>query len=163
MTNQKIKSTIIVQLAGAPPEYLLETLKTHVSRLDSFKNVEVISKKFSEPKPLKDKPEFFSVFSEIEFYSKSFSDLVFVVSEMLPSSIEISEPSNINIDSFEANDFLNNLAGKLHYYEDILRLVHARIKQLSPPPQQREDPKNREEKESLSYKKQSEKSKRKKK
>lgn len=131
MGTQKIKATMIVQLAGAPPEYILETLKTHVSRLDSFKNIEVISKNFSEPKPLPEKEEFFSVFSEIEFYSKSFSDLVFVISEMLPSSIEITEPSSINIDTFEANDFLNNLAGKLHYYEDILRLAHSRIKQLS--------------------------------
>lgn len=161
MANQKIKSTIIVQLAGAPPEYLLEALKTHVSRLDSFKNIEVISKKFSEPKPLPDRNDFFSVFSEIEFYVKSFPDLVFVVSEMLPSSIEISEPTTITLDSFEANDFLNNLAGKLHYYEDILRLAHARLKQLSPQIQQKED--TEKSKESSSSKKPAEKSKRKKK
>ncbi|MEM4605878.1 MAG: hypothetical protein QW103_02505 [Candidatus Pacearchaeota archaeon] len=163
MSNEKIKATIIVQIAGAPPQYILEALKTHVSRLDSFENVELISKKFSEPQPLPDKKEFFSVFSEIEFYVKTFSDLVFVVSEMLPSSIEISEPTTIKLDSFEANDFLNNLAGKLHYYEDILRLAHARIKQLSPQSQKSEDNKNSKENESAPSKKQAEKSKRKKK
>lgn len=132
MVQQKIKATIIVQLAGAPKDYLLETLKTHVSSLDSFKNIQVLSKNFSEPKPFPEKEEFFSVFAEIEFYANSLSDLLSVVLTMLPSSIEITEPSSLNLDIFEINDFLNNLAGRIHYYEDILRLAHAKIKQLSP-------------------------------
>ncbi len=128
---ERIKATIIVQLAGTPPEYLLETLKTHVSRMDSFKGIEIISKKFADPKPLPEKEQFFSVFAEIEFYAKTMSDLILIILAMLPSSIEITEPSSLKLEVFEINEFLNNICGKIHYYEDILRLAHARIKELS--------------------------------
>lgn len=122
---------MIVQMLGKPASYLKEALEIHLSKLNHFKGVEVLSKNFSEPKSLEENNEIFSSFCEIELKVDSFEKVLDLIFELMPNSIEILEPSEINLDLYEATMILNSLAGKLHRYEDALRVAYAKMKMLS--------------------------------
>lgn len=131
MAEKKIRAIMIVEVAGRPAEYVREGLETHVSRLNEMKDVEVISKTFSEPKRIEHKEEAYSCFSEIEFEVPTFQRLLDLVFDFMPSSIEIIHPGRIEMDSQEATMFINNMAGRLHRYDEIAKIAQFKIKQLT--------------------------------
>ena len=69
--------------------------------------------------------EIWSTFSEVEVYFDSVDKAVGFCIDYLPSSVEILEPPNVNIESFKFADVLNDLIGKLHMYETVIRNLRA--------------------------------------
>lgn len=132
---------MIVQIAGKPKDYVLESIKSHIGRLDEFKDLEVVSKSFSEPKVLENEKDMFICFSEVEILVPSFARVLDIVFDFMPSSIEVLDPGKIEMNVFEATNFLNNLSGRLHRYDDIAKLAYARIRQLSDEIQKKEEQK----------------------
>jgi len=131
MAEKKIQAIMIVEVAGRPAEYVKEGLETHTARLNQMPDVEVISKTLSEPKKIEHQEEAYVCFAEIEFSVPTFQRLMDLVFDFMPSSIEILEPGRIEMDSQEATMFVNNLAGRLHRYDEIAKIAQFKIKQLS--------------------------------
>jgi hypothetical protein len=131
MAERKITAIIIVEVAGRPSDYVLGGLETHVSRLNEMKDIEVIKKTFSEPKRIEHQEEAYVCFAEIEIRVNSFQKLLDLVFDFMPSSIEITEPGRLEMDSQEATMFVNNLAGRLHRYDEIAKIAQFKIKQLT--------------------------------
>ena len=131
MTEKEITAIMIVEVAGRPAEYVRESIEVHVSRLDQMKNITVVSKKFSEPKRMEHKEEVYTCFAEIEFSVPTFQEILGLIFDFMPSSIEIVDPGMVEMDSQEATEFVNNLAGRLHRYDEIAKIAQFRVKQLS--------------------------------
>ena len=130
MAEKQIQAIMIVEVAGRPAEYIKQGLETHISKLDTAQDIEVISKKFSEPKKLENQ-EAYVCFSEIEFKVSTFQKILDVVFDFMPSSIEITQPGKITMDSQEATTFVNNMAGRLHRYDELAKIAQFKIKQLT--------------------------------
>ncbi len=131
MAEKRIQAIMIVEVAGRPANYVLEGLKTHVSRLDQMPDLEIVSEKFSEPRRIEHQEEAYVCFAEIEFKVATFQKLLDLVFDFMPSSIEIVNPGRIEMDSQEATMFVNNMAGRLHRYDEIAKIAQFKIKQLT--------------------------------
>ncbi len=130
MTKQDITAIIIVEIAGRPADHVKESLKNHVGQLKNYKDLEVISEKFSEPKSIENSKDMFSCFSEVELEIPSIARLIDIVFDFMPSSVEIIKPTELVLDINDANGFLNDLAGRLHKYDDIAKISRMQSQQI---------------------------------
>ena len=140
--ERKVKAVMIVEIAGRPAEYLKESLKAHVDQINKIKEVCVLSVNLSEPKLIESEPnpnqnqpqikqEMYTCFAEVEFETTNLSKLIEIVFDYMPSSIEILEPENLDFRLHEATAFLNDLAGRLHKYDEIAKISQLQTQQLA--------------------------------
>ena len=126
---------MIVEMAGRPAEHVKESLTNHVGVLDKNKDIEVHSINVSAPKEIEMEnvakgDEMFTCFAEVDFEVESFSRLSEIVFDFMPSSVEVIEPSKVNLDTHEASNLLNNIAGRMHRYDEIAKVAGARLQQM---------------------------------
>jgi len=127
---------MIVEMAGRPAEHVKEMLTNHVGVLDKNKDIEVHSINVSEPKEIEMEnvpkgSEMFTCFAEVDFEVESFSRLSEIVFDFMPSSVEVIEPSKVTLDPSEASNLLNNIAGRMHRYDEIAKIAGARLQQMN--------------------------------
>ncbi|RMD46103.1 hypothetical protein D6829_00335 [Candidatus Pacearchaeota archaeon] len=126
-----IRTVMIVEMAGGPPEYVKEMLSKHIGRLGGYRELEIQDTKISEPKLISKEKEMYTCFAEVEFKSRDLAQLMEIVFEFMPSSVEVIEPAKLTLDPLTMTEFFNNLAGRLHRYDEIAKVAHFRIRQLS--------------------------------
>lgn len=120
-----IHSVFIIEVIGKPPKHLTETLNEISNNIDNEKNVKVISKKIHEPKLMKDQKDFYMNFAEIEVQTEAISDLVIIMFKYMPAHIEIIYPELISVTNNIWNDILNEIARRLHGYDEIARVIQT--------------------------------------
>jgi hypothetical protein len=106
-----ITARAIIELIGTPKKYLEDTTRKIVESLGSRKELTVLKKEFFEPV---DKGKFFSTFCELEISFNDLSALMNFCMDYLPSSIEVLEPPNLNLNAISLTNFFNDLLAKLH-------------------------------------------------
>ena len=116
-----IKFRCILEILGGPKEHIENTLRDYVKALKAWDTIYVTKSDYAEPEP---QEKLFSMFVELEIWTKSIPDLIGFCLEAMPSNVEILEPSEFTIDSGEFAESLNDLQAKLH-------TVDMRIKDLS--------------------------------
>lgn len=118
-----VTAIIVIEMMGRPPKHLKENLEKYVDKLDDVKGVKVITKNPSEPKELKDSKNLYTIFSEVELECDTFKILGDIMFDFMPASVEIVEPSKVTLTSDEATDFMNALTGRLHRYDDVVKVM----------------------------------------
>ena len=113
-----VHAVFVIEIAGKPPEYIENALKTVVGHFEKQKNIDILNKKFHKPEPVEN---LFSCFVEIEFLVDKFARLLELIFYFMPSSIEIIEPENIKLNVADANAVVNDLSTRLHQYDDIAK------------------------------------------
>ena len=136
---------MIVEMAGRPAAHLTESLEKHVSILRDVSDAEVHEIKVSTPKVIpsevgseqsvvgsgKDEREdMFTAFAECDFEMPSFARLSETMFDFMPSSVEVIEPSTVNLDMSEATDLLNNISGRMHRYDEIAKIAGEGLRQM---------------------------------
>jgi hypothetical protein len=134
---------MIIEMAGRPEKHLTESLEKHVGVLREVKDAEVHEIKVSEPRALargegsadsgerdKEGEEMFTAFAECDFEIPSFARLSETMFDFMPSSVEVIEPSSVEMDATEATDLLNNISGRLHRYDEIAKIAGERLRQM---------------------------------
>lgn len=121
---------MIVEIAGRPADHLKKALEEHIGRLDKLKDVSVVSRKFAEPTLIEETKQIFSCYAEVEIEVESFFRLNELIFDFMPSSVEVLEPDKVSFNTQEASMFLNDLAGRLHKYDEIAKIVNLRNRQL---------------------------------
>lgn len=122
---------MIVEIAGRPANHVQEYLKAHISQIKNLKGICHISEKISEPKLIETEKEIYTCFAEVEFEAEDFLKLTEMVFDFMPSSIEIIKPSNISFNLGDATAYLNNLAGRLHRYDEVAKIAQLQNNQLA--------------------------------
>lgn len=133
-----VRVIMIVEMAGRPAAHLTESLEKHVSILKDIKDAEVHEIKVSEPREIKiddkakskDEEAMFTAFAECDFEVPSFSRLTETMFDFMPSSIEVIEPSSIDLEMGEATDLLNNISGRMHRYDEFAKIAGEKLKQM---------------------------------
>lgn len=128
--GKNIVAAIIVEIVGRPEGHVKDSLRGHVGQLKNFNDLEVISEKFSEPKGIENSNGMFTCFAEVELELPSLARLIDVIFDFMPSSVEIISPTELDLSVNDANGFLNDLAGRLHKYDDIAKIARIQAQQL---------------------------------
>lgn len=131
MREQKIVASMIIEVAGRPPEYLENSLKLHLDKLNHIKDVKLISSRIAEPRLIENEKELYTCFGEVEVEVSSMAKLMDLIFDFMPSSVEIISPSEIEFDCQAATMFANDMAGRLHRYDEIAKIARMQVQQLS--------------------------------
>lgn len=131
MAKEKITAILIIEVAGRPPEYLKNSLEIHVDKFKSLKGVELLNSRIHEPKLLEEQKDIYTMFAEVEINTETLGRLIEVIFEFMPSSVTVVEPADLVLDTQEASMVLNDLAGRLHKYDDLAKIAKFHIKDLS--------------------------------
>ena len=130
---------MIVEMAGRPAEHLTTAIEEHIGVLNKVDDIVVHSIKVSEPRKIKqegngqqvtgDQEEMFAAFAEADFETESFARLAETMFDFMPSSVEVIEPAKVSLDMGEATALLNNISGRMHRYDDIMKMAGGKIHQ----------------------------------
>lgn len=131
MVEQKITAAMIIEVAGRPPEYLENSLKLHLDKLNHIKDVKLISSKIAESRLIETEKDIYTCFGEVEVETIGFSKLMDLIFDFMPSSVEIINPVNIEFNCQEATMFANDMAGRLHKYDELAKIARLQIQQLN--------------------------------
>lgn len=124
MTN-KIKALLVYEILGRPPEHIKTALEDFVERLNQQKGLKVESRKIHEPTPCEDEhaDDLFTTFAEVELSIEDLGLLFGVIYNTLPASVEIIEPSELNIKNFDLSSIATDLTLKLHKYDEVAKTI----------------------------------------
>ncbi len=125
LDETKINAAIILEILGRPPEHLVETLENISNQIGKEDGIKIVDKKINPPVLMKEQKDFYTSFAEIEVEAKNLLYLTILIFKYMPAHIEIISPQNISLTNFEWNDVLNELARRLHGYEEIARILQT--------------------------------------
>jgi hypothetical protein len=125
-----VTAIMIIEMMGRPKEHLQGALVEHISKLESTKGITMIKKMFSEPRLLDEKTGLYTIFSEVEFNCSNLLDLMNIIFDFMPASIEVVDPATLNLSSEEATLVMNALTGRLHKYDEVAKIMKNRENQL---------------------------------
>jgi len=125
MEQQPVIARCIVEILGAPKEYVTKSLQEHIDKIKK-EGLDIQLEKYEEPIP---KDKLFSQFVELQISFKDINQLLDFCFDSMPSSVEIISPAKIQIDTKAFEDFLNDFQAKLHHTDMMLKGLQAQ-KQL---------------------------------
>ena len=128
---------IILEILGFPKEHIEKTTGLVAKRFGELKYINVITSEISVPKSVSEKS--WSSFIELEIVVASFSDMIGLIMDYLPSSVEILEPRTFTEDIANLTDILNDFATRLHQHDMEIKKLRAVNNILASrlPPEQR--------------------------
>lgn len=118
-----IHAMIVLDVIGRPPEHLIDSLEEVIKAIDAEKGVSVKNKDIKKPELMKDSKDFYTTFAEVEIEVEEMMHLIIVLFKYMPAHIEIMTPEIIAITNNSWNDILNELARRLHGYDEIARIM----------------------------------------
>ena len=139
-STEKISTvSFILEALGRPKEHLVQALEELISKMDKEQKVSVISKKIHEPVVMKNQPELFTTYAEVEVEIEELIYLMGLVFKYMPASIEVISPEKLIVENNNVSELLSELARKLHGYDELARMMQAdravllkKIEELTP-------------------------------
>ena len=118
-----IRSIIILEIIGKPPEHLINTLEEIIKKIGEEKGVNVIDKKMNEPVLMQNSKEFYTTFAEVELEVEEILYLAIIMFKYMPAHVEVLEPELIALTNNGWTDILSELTRRLHGYEEVARAI----------------------------------------
>ena len=122
----KIVARVIIEMLGAPKEYIELTLKNYIEKLKKD-GIKIIKETVE---PAQKQNELFSTFVELDIEIEKMEELFGFCFDSMPSSVEILEPEELQITAGELSDHLNDLQAKLHEVDMVVKTTRAQNKVL---------------------------------
>ncbi len=123
--EKKINAIFVLEIIGRPPEYLTETLNEIAKKISEEKGVKIKETKINAPVVMKNQPDFYTSFAEIEVEVDEILYLAILLFKYMPAHVEILSPQNINLPNSGWNEIFNEVTRRLHGYEEIVRIMQA--------------------------------------
>jgi len=123
--EEKIKKgwldvSMTFEVLAVSEDVVKESLKKHIEKFSSDERAKVYKKDIAEiqevENPMKNVEKGFSQFCEINMIVKNMDNIIQLVIEYGPSSIEILRPNKLEIDIGEAQNILNTVANMMHTF-----------------------------------------------
>lgn len=102
----------IIEIVGKPQKHVEDTLHDYLKKISE--DYKLLSISSEETKPVEDSKELFSSFAEIEFLAKDLDGLLNFTIDYMPASIEVVEPSKLNVSAPFVSQMLTEFVGKVH-------------------------------------------------
>lgn len=111
----------IIEILGGPKEFIAKKLEEHVEKIKQ-EGLDVQIEKYAEPVP---SDKLFSQFVELQISFKDAHELLNFCFDSMPSTVEIMSPEKMELDMAKFEDFLNDLQGRLHQTDMMLKGLQA--------------------------------------
>lgn len=118
---EKVRSIVILEIMGKPDNYVRESAEALVKQAGQEKGIKIENSKIADMKKLDN--GLFSTFAEIELTAENLLSLIDFMFRYMPAHVEIIEPANIALESFDLNSILNGLIIKLHRYDELTKIL----------------------------------------
>jgi predicted transcriptional regulator len=118
---EPVLARIIIEMLGAPQDYITKTMHAYVEKL---KTTHAVLKTEIAPAEARDK--IFSIYAELEMRFADLPDLFDFCFEAMPSSVEVVEPAEFSLKLDKLNAFLNDLQARLHEADAIIKTERIR-------------------------------------
>ncbi len=125
-----IKVVFVLEMIGRPAEHLTESMDKIIDQMKEEKGTKIISSDIREPKELESNKEFFTTFCEIEIEIEEIANLAILIFKYMPAHIEVIEPELIALTNNGWNDILNEIARRLHGYDEVARVLGFKNQEL---------------------------------
>jgi hypothetical protein len=106
-----ILARTIIEVLGAPKDYVEESIQLVVDRMRNIDGSEVVSESTYEAE---EKGKLFVTFSEIEIWFKDIDQILKFLFEFTPSSIEIMQPTTLSLNCHVFSGVCNDFLLKMH-------------------------------------------------
>lgn len=120
MTSEPLDVWMVFQVVATSEDAATESLEDHVQKLegeDGVKSIEVEMDDIQEvDKPHPQVEKGYSRVCEVDMEVANFSDLVEIVINYGPTSVDVKAPDEISMDIGEIRDSLNNVAQMMHQF-----------------------------------------------
>jgi len=117
MEQQPIVARCMVEILGAPKEFIVKALKDHIDKLKQ-EGLGIQMETYAEPV---EKDKLFSQFVELQIAFKNLKELLDFCFDSMPSAVEILSPEKLDLDTAILQDFLNDFQSKLHHTDMMLK------------------------------------------
>ena len=121
------KVRIVIELLGQPKDLMQKTFDMLMTQLKTDTHHYLLSDKRA---PFKAQGKLWSTFTEAELWVKDFRALAALLFEYLPSSVEIAQPSSVNLKAPQITNFLNDLQTRLHEQDMKVKNLAAEVQVL---------------------------------
>lgn len=120
MATEPIEVWMIFQVVAATEEAAVEALQEHIDALESEKSVSSVVVDMDEvqrvEKPHPQIDEGYSQVCEVDMQVKNFAELVNLVINYGPTSIDVKAPESLTMDLAELRESLNAVAQMMHQF-----------------------------------------------
>lgn len=133
-----IHVNVIIEILGKPKSYIEQVLKAVLEKMKKEEKMMIVKENVAEPREHKEKG-YYTSFVDLEIVIKDLASLQEFIFAYMPSSVEILSPSELNMSLNDLNMILNNMAARLHSYDEFTKklkianiLMSKKLKQLKP-------------------------------
>ena len=136
----KIKTLFIFEILGKPAEHIKGSLDKMIDQLGEQKGLEIVRRVVHEPKLIEDdgksdskleqlekenyvKQKMYSTFAEVEVETDNINLIMSIVLNMLPSHVEVLQPSEFSLNNTELSGLMSELTVKMHKYDEITKVL----------------------------------------
>ena len=123
MVEQRVLVKAIVETLGAPKEYIEEALKQYIDKIKK-EGTKILTEVYHNAVPAEHK--LFSTYVELEVEFSELGQVLNFCFDSMPSSVEIVEPTDFNLNNLEFNSFLNDLQAKIHETDMLVKNFRAK-------------------------------------
>jgi hypothetical protein len=120
MKDGWIRAWVAIEVLAVTEEAAEGSLKKHVGEMEKEQDCIIYKKDFKASEkaenPFRKGSPAYSKVVEIELIARRFEDLVYLILNYAPSSVEILEPATIKVEMGEAQGILNSLAELVHNF-----------------------------------------------
>lgn len=129
--GEKIIGNFIIQIAGKPVENVDKALDVVLKKLkEEKKKFKVIESEIGESE-LDEETTLYSGFLDVKIKFEEVKELLNFVIDYTPNSIEIEEPTEIELDNGHLTDILNDLSGHILRNSAEVRNLRAHVHVLN--------------------------------
>ena len=118
-----VVSRITIEILGGPKEHVEQTLHATIEKLKQDKNLTILKTETFPCTQLENK--LWSTFADIEFETPTLKKVLEVCYDYMPSTIEVLEPMNLEINCYDVADVFNDFLTKLHKHTTVLNKLQA--------------------------------------
>lgn len=127
---------VVIEILGKPKEYIQQIMRTMLQGMKKEKMFEIIKEEIAEPR---EHEGYFTSFVDLEIVIKDMGALQEFIFAYLPSSVEIVAPTELKMSLNDANLLFNNMAARLHTYDDFTKklkvaniIMSKKLRELKP-------------------------------
>lgn len=103
---------VLFEIVGNPKEHIAKAMDEVMKRIETNKNIKVISSEKGEPEDAGE--GLWGTYCESEMLVKDLLTLSWLSFNFLPASIEVKAPAKLTIKDKELTDFMGDLVSQLH-------------------------------------------------
>ena len=122
ISPQSFRFRTLIEILGKPKEHVETTIRGFIDKIRDDHEYILLSERYAE---CTQHENLWSTYAELEVVAKDITKLISFCFEYMPASLEIIKPDNFTMENHIITGFLNDLQGRLHNVDMIVKKLRA--------------------------------------